>query len=199
MCETAQAPVMTTPSVSRRTALVGGAFAVGGALAGGASLGRAASPATDVRILNLALQLEELEAGFYAAALDKGALRGELREFAEVVGSHEREHVAFLRDALGAKAGARPRMRFGAAVTSQKRFVAAATTLEDAVVAAYNGQAANLSTGALAAAAKIVSVEARHAAWIRAIAGKPPAVDATDPILTERQVLATIKKLGFLR
>ena len=90
-------------------------------------------------------------------------------------------------------------MRFGAAVTNQKQFVDAAITLEDTVVGAYNGQAANLTKPTLGAAAKIVSVEARHAAWIRAIAGKPPAVDATDPILTAKQVRAAIEKLGFIR
>jgi rubrerythrin len=189
---------MTTSAVSRRT-LVGGALAVGGVLAVGAGRGSAASPATDVRILNAVLQLEELEAAFYTAALDGGALRGELREFAEVVVGHEREHVALLRKALGAKAKPKPRMRFGAAVTNEKRFVNAAITLEDTVVGAYNGQAANLTKPTLGAAAKIVSVEARHAAWIRAIAGRPPAVDATDPIPTDQQVRAAIAKLGFIR
>jgi len=172
---------------------------VGGALAAGASSGSAASPANDLRILNFALKLEELEAGFYAAAIDRGALRGEVREFAEVVVVHEREHVALLRKVLGAKAAARPTMRFGVAVTNPKKFVAAATALEDAVVAAYNGQAANVSPAVLAAAARIVSVEARHAAWIRAIAGKLPAVDPTDPILSAKQVEAAVNKLGFLR
>ena len=190
---------MTTSAVSRRTALVGGAVAVGGVLTVGAGRGSAASPETDVQILNAVLQLEELEAAFYTAALDGGALSGELREFAETVVGHEREHVALLRKALGAKAKPKPRMRFGAAVTNEKQFVNAAITLEDTVVGAYNGQAANLTKPTLGAAAKIVSVEARHAAWIRAIAGKPPAADATDPILTAEQVRAEIEKLGFIR
>jgi rubrerythrin len=184
--------------ITRRGVLLGGAVAVGGALVTTGGKATAAT-ATDVRILNFALQLEELESGFYAAALDRGALGNELREFAEVVVTHEREHVSFLRQALGAKAIAKPRMRFGAAVTNEKRFVAAATLIEDTVVSAYNGQAANLSSGVLGAAARIVSVEARHAAWIRAIAGKPPAVDATDPIASEREVRAAVEKLGFLR
>jgi hypothetical protein len=172
---------------------------VGGALAHGTDPAGAAPSATDVEILNFALQLEELEAGFYAAALDRGALRGELREFADVVHSHERQHVELLRDVLGGKADPRPRMRFGSAVTGRQRFVAAATTLEDTVVAAYNGQAANLGAAALGAAARIVSVEARHAAWIRAIAGKPPAEDATDKLATAGEVRAAVEKLGFLR
>jgi len=71
--------------------------------------------------------------------------------------------------------------------------------LEDTGVAAYNGQATNLTRGALAIAAKIVSVEGRHAAWIRTIAGKSPAADATDPALTEAQALAALRKTGFLR
>jgi hypothetical protein len=190
---------MAESVVTRRKALIGGALVAGGALAGNVRLAGAASPSDDVRILNFVLQLEELEAGFYAAALDRGALRGKLREYADTVLAHERVHVAFLRDALGPKAAKRPKMAFGQAVSSEKRFVPAAISLEDTVVSAYNGQAANLSAAALGAAARIVSVEARHAAWIRAIAGKPPAADATDPIASEREVRAAIDKLGFLR
>jgi hypothetical protein len=189
---------MNEALLDRRTVLLGGAAAVG-VVAGVAGAAHAASPATDVRILNFALRLEELEAGFYAAALARNSLQGELREYAEIVLSHERAHVSFLRDALGAKAITKPTMRFGNAVTNRRRFVAAAITLEDTVVAAYNGQAANLSPTALGAAARIVSVEARHAAWIRALAGRPPAEDPTDPIRSDREVQAAIDKLGFLR
>jgi ferritin-like protein len=190
---------MATSALTRRAAIVGGAVALGGAMAGSASRAGAAVSPTDIRILNFVLRLEELEAGFYSAALDRGALRGEVREFADTVFSHERQHVEFLRGVLGANAIKKPKLRFGAAVTNERRFVAAATTLEDTVVSAYNGQAANLGPTALGAAARIVSVEARHAAWIRAIAGKRPAVDATDPIRTDREVQAAIDKLGFLR
>ena len=111
----------------------------------------------------------------------EGALRGELREYVNVVGAHEQQHVSFLKTALGAKARGKPRLAFGRSTTDPDAFVAAAVALEDTSVAAYNGQATNLTNATLTAAAKIVSVEARHAAWIRAIAGKPPAADATDP------------------
>jgi hypothetical protein len=192
--------LMAAASVTRRGALVGGALVVGGVLAGRTEWAGAAAPSTtDVRILNFALRLEELERGLYSAAVGGGALRGELRGYARVVLGHEGQHVALLRQVLGAKADPAPRMRFGAAATNEKDFVGAAIALEDAVVAAYNGQAANLSPAVLAAAARIVSVEARHAAWIRAIAGKPPAQDPTDPLWTERQVDVAIEKLGFLR
>jgi hypothetical protein len=159
----------------------------------------APSPAQDARILNLVLLLEYVEAGFYAEARVKDALRGELRTFASVVGAHEEQHVAFLKKALGSGARKQPRMSFGKATTDPDAFVAAAVALEDTSVAAYNGQATNLTAGTLAAAAKIVSVEARHAAWIRAIAGQVPAADATDTPKTEAQVLAALRKTGFVK
>jgi rubrerythrin len=145
------------------------------------------------------LLLEYVEAGFYAEARAKGALQGELRKFAAVVGNHEQQHVAFLKKALGAAAREPPRLNFGPATTDPDAFVTAAVALEDTTVAAYNGQATNLTADALAAAARIVSVEARHAAWIRAIAGKVPAAEATDAPMTEAQVLAALRKTRFVR
>jgi hypothetical protein len=184
----------------RRVLIAGGALAAGGALGG---LPRPAasspSPAQDARILNLVLLLEYVGAAFYADARAKGALRGELRKFATVVGDHEQQHVSFLTKALGSGARKEPQLSFGNATTDPDAFVAAAVALEDTSVAAYNGQATNLTTGALTAAARIVSVEARHAAWIRAIAGKVPAADATDAPMTAAQVMAALRKTGFVR
>jgi Ferritin-like domain len=191
----------TRTDLLRRAAVAGGALTAGGALAGGLPrlASSAPSPAQDVRILNLVLLLEYVEAAFYADAKKKGALGGELREYVNVVGAHEQAHVSFLKSALGSKARAAPKLAFGTATTDPDSFVDAAVALEDTSVAAYNGQATNLTAGTLIAAAKIVSVEARHAAWIRAIAGKLPAADATDPALTQAQVTAALLRTGFLR
>jgi hypothetical protein len=197
---TASRPRQAAPTLTRRAVLGAGVLAAGGTvlvalpeLAGGAPTTR------DIRVLNFVLLLEEIESAFYAEARARGRMRGELAQFAEIVGGHEREHVAFLRQALGSKARARPTLDFGGATATEKRFVAAAIALEDNSVAAYNGQAANLSPAVLGAAATIVSVEARHAAWVRDIAGRKPAVDATDPPRTQAQALAVIERLGFLR
>lgn len=178
-----------------------GTLSLGAVLAAGAPPATAATPSAklDVEVLNYALLLEEIQAAFYARALDRGRLQGELREFAEVVVGHEQEHVKLLRGALGAKARPAPRFDFGAAVTSPRRFAAAALQLEDLGVAAYNGQAANLTRNALIAAARIVSVDARHAAWIRAIQGRPPARQATDPSSTRSEALAAVRKTGFVK
>ena len=185
----------------KRALVAGGAVTAGGAVLGALPrlASSAPSPAQDVKILNLVLLLEYVESAFYAEARARGALRGELREFVRVVGAHEQQHLSALKGALGSKARKEPRLRFGNATTDPDAFVAAAIELEDTSVSAYNGQAANLTKPTLAVAAKIVSVEARHAAWIRAIAGKPPAADATDPSLTQAQVQAALKKTGFLR
>ncbi len=178
-----------------------GGLTLGAALAAGAPQGAlsGSTQARDVEILNYALLLEELQAAFYRQALAKGALSGELREYADVVAGHEREHVELLRDALGGSARKVPRFAFGKAVSDPARFAATALGLEDLGVAAYNGQAANLSKPALQAAARIVSVDARHAAWIRAIRGRPPASQAVDLPRTRRQVLRQVDDTGFVR
>jgi hypothetical protein len=185
-----------------RAALAGGAAIGTAAVAGAwsrpaASAGRG-SPARDVGILNFLLTLEEAQAGFYEAALRAGSLRGELLEYARVVAPQEREHVALLRRHLGRRAAAAPKARFGDLVTDPGRFRVAAVALEEHVAAAYIGQGPNLTARPLQDAARIVAVEARHAAWIRDIAGEDPAPRPADPAETPRDVLAQLRTKGFL-
>jgi hypothetical protein len=190
-----------------RAELVTKAVAAGGAVLGGGALlaglprlaSSAPSPAQDVRVLNYLLVIEEMQAALYAEALRRGRLSGELRRFARIVGDHERAHVRFIRGALGGKARRRPRFEFGSATSDEGEFTAAAIELEDIGVSAYNGQAANVTAGVLRAAARIVSVEARHAAWIRDVAGRPPAAEPTDAAKSERQVRTELEATGFLR
>lgn len=185
----------------RLTAAGAGTVALGAVLAAGAPrLGLSGtSQARDVEILNYALVLEELTAAFYARAVDGGALDGELAEFADVAAGHEREHVEVIRKALGSQAKPAPHFAFGNAVTSPDRFARTALALEELAVSAYNGQVANVSKPVLQAAAGIVSVDARHAAWIRAIRGRPPASQATDVAKTRKQVLRQVDRTGFVR
>jgi Ferritin-like domain len=194
-------PSFTRMRLLERAVIGGGAVVAGGVLIGGLPgvAPGARSKEQDVRILNLVLLLEELEAAFYADAEARGALRGELAEFARVVGEHERAHVAFLRKALGGQAEPKPAFDVGNTTSDRERFVAAAALLEDTAVAAYNGQAVNLTKPVLKAAATIVSVEARHAAWIRDIVGQPAAPQATDTPATERQVRRALARTGFVK
>jgi len=194
-------PGITRVRLLQSAVVGGGALVAGGVLLGGlpAVAAAARSPEQDVRILNLTLLLEELEAAFYADAEEKGVLRGELAEFARIVGDHERAHVAFLRNALGNRAEPRPTFDFGNTTSDPDRFASTAAMLEDTGIAAYNGQAVNLTKPVLKAAATIVSVEARHAAWIRDIVGEPAAPDATDQPATEKQVRAAVGRTGFVK
>jgi hypothetical protein len=129
-----------------------------------------------------------------------GKLDGELAEFAAVVGEHERAHVKALKQVLGARAVKRPRFDFQGTTERPSTFRATAIVLEDTGVAAYAGQAPRVKAGAvLEAALAIHSVEARHASWIRDIAGKDPAPKAFDEPLTKGQVLAAVARTGFIR
>ena len=144
------------------------------------------------------LSLESMQAQFYAQALAKGALRGELRRFAEVVAEDERRHVGFLERTLADAREEPPRITFGDATGSEQEFVDAAIALEEATIAAYIGQGANLTASHVTDAARIMSVEARHAAWIRAIGERNPAPRGQDVAKSAREVTARLSELGFL-
>jgi hypothetical protein len=191
---------------SRRRLVGRGAVAGAAAIAGfsllgprAGSAGAAPSEAQDREIFNFALLLEYLQAGFYGEAVDRGRLKGEVREFAEIVSGHERAHVEYLRNALGPSARKRPAFSFGDVTKDERKFLNAAVLLENTGVAAYNGQAANLTKKSLAAAAEIVSVEGRHAAWISDLAGADPAPRAADPGASAKAVVSTLRGTGFLK
>ena len=189
-----------------RRAVVG---AAAGSAAAGAAAGRlggffrldealaAPSKAMDARILRLVLQLECTQVAFYEQALRQAGLKGELRDFAQTVLGHERAHLAAIKAALGAKAGPKPTFEFGPRTRSVDAFRRTAVALEDVAVGGYNGQAPNLTKGTLAAAAEIVSVEARHASWVRAIAGEVAAPAPVDAPLSGKQVAAALHRIGL--
>jgi rubrerythrin len=190
---------MGTAGFLGRGALVAGSAAAGASLLLGARRSERAEAqgATEKRALNLALVVEYAEVEFYAEAVRRKKLQGELRSFAEQVSGQEDEHVAFLKSALGGGAEAKPKFDFGDATGDGDAFAERSAALEDLAVAAYAGQAANLSKKTLGAAATLISVEARHAAWIRSIVGRPPANDPTDAPRSAGQVMSDLKRLGL--
>jgi Ferritin-like domain len=177
---------------------VGAGLVSGGILIGGFASLAMSSPSRreDLDVLNLALAFEELQADFYARALRGLSLRGDWLQFAQVVGTHERAHVAFVRRALGSAAKPAPRFELTRGPADVGEFQRLAIALEDAGVALYNGQAGNLTKATLAAAAEIVSVEARHAAWARDLAGELPAPDASDVPADAAEVQARLARMG---
>ena len=208
--------------VDRRNFLRTGALAGGGIVAGSAFFGmldpaqaaistRKLSKRNDVKILNFALTLEFLEATFYAEAIDKVQFgdQGQLRLFTRVVAEHEKDHVSFLRKALGSKAVKKPDFDFGDTVTDINKFRATAQVLEDTGVRAYLGQVANIfQAPVLSAAGTIATVEARHASWIRFLngGGEPNTASSVQPApftfdrpAKERAILRAVGATGFIQ
>jgi hypothetical protein len=187
----------TRADLLRRGGLAAAGGLVGaGALARARGVGAAQSPGQEQQVLNLLLLVERTEVAFYRQALAKAGLSGEMHGYAEVVLDHERAHLQALEQALGNAADEPPSFDFGGATRSPAAFAEAAAQLEDVAVAAYNGQAGNVGPDAFLLAARIVSVEARHAAWIRSIADRDPAPDAVDQARTAAQVRSALERIG---
>lgn len=126
----------------------------------------------DTGILNYAYALEQLEAAFYTEVLRNPytGLTGTNEEaMLRDIRDHEVAHREFFKAALGSNAIPDLEVDFSSITFSSRDSVlAAAREMEDLGVQAYNG-AGKLLTSAdnLTIAGKIVSVEARHAAYIR--------------------------------
>ena len=170
-----------------------------GALAGATRAQASGSSEHDVKILNYALGLEYLQAAFYTEAERLGALHGALAQQARVVGAHERAHVAAFRKVLGKAAIARPTFNFQGVTQDPHAFRSTAVAFEDLAVEAYKYQLPHLSSPAyLAAAVSIHSVEARHAAWIRRLAGVLPAATPFDHSLAPDKVDKLVASTHFI-
>jgi hypothetical protein len=190
------------PSTRRtvlRTLAAAGLIGSAAALAGAGAADAATEPHGDVAILNYALTLEYLQSAFYTEVERIGALTGETARMARIVGAHERAHVRMLQGVLGSKAVAGPTFDFHGATDSEDAFVRTAVAFEDLGVAAYKGQAPRIASPAyLAAALAIHANEARHAAWIRRIAGIVPAQSAFDQPATAAHVVQVVNSTHFI-
>jgi rubrerythrin len=133
----------------------------------------------DVAILNYALTLEYLETEFYGKVVAAGLFSGAVGAMVKDFGRQEATHVEALKGAvekLGGTPAAKPNGKFPIASASQVAQLA--YTVENLGAAAYLGQAANIqSPEVLAAALAIHSVEARHAATFGTLVHKPVTPD----------------------
>lgn len=125
----------------------------------------------DFGVLNYAYALEQLEAAFYikVASNPPSSFTTAQKNYFQDVQFHEIAHREFFKKVLGTAAIGSLEVDFSSINFSDGASVlAAAKTFEDLGVAAYNGAGVRLKTDAyLVAAGQIVSVEARHAAWVR--------------------------------
>jgi hypothetical protein len=189
-------------TASTRRELLGIAAAAGvafGSLQKPAGASAAELRQSDTAILNYALGLEYLQAAFYTEAERRGALSGGLAEQARVVGSHERTHVAALLGQLATEAIKRPSFDFRGVTEDPKSFRETAVALEDLTVAAYQDKAPLISSQPyLVAIVGIQSVEARHAAWIRRLAGDVPAPNAFDEPTSQARATRLVDSTHFV-
>ncbi len=185
--------------ITRGSFILRSAFAVGTVYSAGAigpyvRHALAQGNAGDIDVLNFALTLELLETAFYKRALGL-RLSSEVREMAQTFGTHEREHVAAIKETingLGGKPDSAPKFSFP--LSDERSFLALAQTLEETGVSAYNGAAGQIQAPeVLAAAGQIVQIEARHAAAIRTARSQAPAPLAFDKSLEMEQVLEAAK------
>ena len=127
----------------------------------------------DIGILNYALTLEYLEAAFYKEVAKSGLFKGEELAVLKVFGAEEQQHVEALHGTvqkLGGKPAPEPKSEFP--LENAKSVAELAGTVENLGAAAYLGQAGNIeSPEVLAAALSIHSVEARHAATLNTLLG----------------------------
>jgi rubrerythrin len=127
----------------------------------------------DIGILNYALTLEYLETVFYEEVVKSGLFKGEELAVLKKFGGEEKQHVEALTGTvkkLGGKPAAMPKTEFP--LKDAKSVAELAGTVENLGAAAYLGQAGNIeSPEVLAAALSIHSVEARHAATLNTLLG----------------------------
>lgn len=137
----------------------------------------------DFGILNYAYALEQLEAAFYiqlaahpytGISSDEQALLTDIRD-------HEVGHREFFKAALSTHAIVALTPDFSSIDFSNRaKVLAAAQAFEDTGVSAYNGAAYLIQNATyLTLAGKIVSVEARHASYIRNLVSYGSFADST--------------------
>lgn len=202
-----------------------------------ATMAEGTSGPTDAQVLNFALNLEYLEAEFYLIAATGMGLNASqtsglgiegfvtggskvpftttlIENYANEIAGDERDHVDFLRSALGDSKVARPKINFVDSFTAaaqaaglisagqtfnpfenENNFLLAAYIFEDVGVTAYKGAAKFVENKTfLEASAGLLAAEAYHAGLVRTVLASRGVdtqglIDAADAISDARDSL----------
>jgi hypothetical protein len=176
-------------------------------LGGSAAAAALSSPAVakerntkkDIAILQFDLTLEYLQAAMYTEAERLRQLKPRTLEWSRVVGANERGHVRAIKGLLGRDTVKSPKFNFRGVTEDDRVFTETAVAFEDLTAALLKTQGTQVdSRRILAALVSLHSVEARHAAWIRHIAGIVPAADAIDEPTSKARVVRLVDSTNFV-
>jgi rubrerythrin len=137
-----------------------------------------ASNKGDLAIVNYALTLEYIESDFYQKVIASGQVKTKaVVEVAKTIAEDEMEHVQALTATvkqLGGTPAKKPKTNFDSVLKGgEKKILMTAAAVENLGASAYLGQAGNIkSKDILAAALSIHSNEGRHAAVLNQVVGK---------------------------
>jgi hypothetical protein len=187
-----------------RKSLVGGATLLA-ALAVPPAFGARRSKQNDTKIFQYALNFEYLQSTFYTEAQRVGTV-GRMSEpkavWAETLGAHERAHVRIIKKVLGDDATKKPFFNFHGNTETESKFTRTAVAMEDLTTALLTGVTPALhSRGLVAAAFSLLTVEARHAAWARHLAGVVPVAapfDRAKPVSEVDRIVASTRFISTL-
>lgn len=145
----------------------------------------------DLGIVNYALTLEYLEAGFYGEVAKSGLFKGDDLALIKSIGAAEQEHVDALTATakkLGGPPAEEPKATFP--LDDAESVLMLAATVENLGAAAYLGAAPMIEDpDVLAAALSIHSVEGRHAAVLNILTGQEPTPDGAFAIGADTQTV----------
>jgi hypothetical protein len=188
-----------------RKALVGGAALIGALAATPRALAEKPSKKNDIHILQYALNFEYLQATFYTETERAGTvakMSDRKAVWAKTLGAHERAHVQIIKHVLGSAATKQPFFDFHGNTENEARFTRTAVAMEDLTTALLTGVTPAFHSRALTAAAfSLLTVEARHAAWARHIAGVVPVAgpfDRAKPVAEVDHIVASTHFISTL-
>jgi Ferritin-like domain len=170
------------------------------ALATPSASAKSTSKSDDTLILRFGLTFEHLQARFYQEGLRIGNFKEETKRWSRVIGAHERAHARIIASLLGRKAIPSPFFDYHGVTEHEGAFTKTAVAMEDLTTALLTGVMPLInSPGLVSALFSLLTVEARHAAWVRHDRGLLPVASAFDEPKSISEVNRLVASTHFMK